>query len=161
VPIELFLEPVETYLVALDLKRGDLVSYAVSKMESPRIDASHEVAWAAKEGRARLGQAWGKMVRPGEAGTARVRFIASSQVARYFTANRMHAERSISEVRADGSIEVGLNVHSPVEICRYLLRFGPHVKILGDDAVLEEMREFLDRMREMYGKGFGNHGGIG
>lgn len=151
-PIRLFLDPVATYLVAYDSDYSRLVTYAMSKIQDPVISSVEPPRLSEATGyRSYLDRAWGKMLSHDKESISTARFEVHPSIAPYFLRRPLHASQTL-DLRPERWSIVELKVHNPLEICRYLLRFGRGVKIIGDEAVLTEMRSFLDSMQSWYSR---------
>ncbi len=153
VPVRLFLDPVQVYLVAYDEAYGHLICLAATKMAGIRAVPAGTASMSSgglKELRDYTLGAWGKMIRHDSRSVAQAAFVAAPAVAPYFRRNRLRLDQAMEELE-DGSLRVGLRVHNPTEFVRFMLRFGTAVKIEGDAEVLAEARAFLERMRDFYG----------
>lgn len=150
VPIRLYLDPVQIYLVAWDEEHDHLVCLATSKISDFRKEDGPPLAASAI---LELGNycrsAWGKMIRHDEGRIAEARFEALPGIAPYFERNKLRLDQR-EEKRPDGSIVITLNVHNPVEFTRFMLRFGEGVRVLGDGEILGEMRDFTRAMARLY-----------
>ena len=151
VPVRLYLDPVQIYLVAWDEGYGHLICLATSKISGLKLIARPPMQASAF---AELGDycrgAWGKMVRHRERKTAAAKFLAMPAIAPYFERNKLRADQAEGR-RPDGSLEISLKIHNPIEFTRFVLRFGEGVEILGDEEVLAEMSRFTRAMARRYG----------
>ncbi len=152
VPVRLYLDPVQVYLVAWDEERGHLICLASTKLSNIKPEPGRRM----EPGRFMdLGDycrsAWGKMIRHDEGKTSEATFEAVAAIAPYFRKHKMRLDQTLEEF-PDGSIRVKVRIHNPREFVRYILRFGEGVRVIGDDEVLEETRRFLAEMTEHYQK---------
>ena len=150
VPVRLYLDPVQPYLVAWDEDRGHLICLATSKLSALRPEPSRRMEPARFR---ELGDwcrsAWGKMIRHDERKRSLAVFEAIPAVAPYFRKYPLRADQTV-EPLPGGSIRVTVKIHNPKEFVRYILRFGEAVRVLGDPNVLAELDRFLGDMTDFY-----------
>jgi len=153
VPVRLYLDPVQIYLVAWDEERGHLICLATTKLSNIKPEPGRRMdAVQFKELGDWCRSAWGKMIRHDERKTSIAVFEAIPAVAPYFRKHKLRLDQKVEEL-PEGFIRVQVKIHNPVEFVRYILRFGEGVKVTGDAQVLDETRRFLADMTAHY-KGF-------
>jgi predicted DNA-binding transcriptional regulator YafY len=146
----LFLDPIETYLVAWDKNLERLLTFGISKIASIEAgDNTEQNTYIVDKCRMYIGSAWGKMIRNEAIGISTVSFDTDPYVSQYFASRQLHWKQ-ITLKRPDGGLHIELPVHNPLEIVRFLLRFGKGVTIKGNEEVLSEMKRFLGEMIEFY-----------
>ena len=150
VPIRLYLDPVQLYLVAWDEERGHLICLATSKLSNIRLEPGKRMdASQFKELGDWCRSAWGKMIRHDKGKISQAVFEAMPAIAPYFRKHPLRLDQIIEEL-PDGFVRVKVKIHNPKEFVRFLLRFGEGVRVTGDVEVLEELRGFLAAMTEHY-----------
>ena len=150
VPVRLYLDPVQVYLVAWDEAYSHLICLATTKMSNVRPVARPRMSstqFADYGNYAR--KASGQDGPPRQATHLSARFEAAAPLVPYLKRCKLHGLQTIEDL-PDGRAVIELPIHNPVEFVRFILRFGRGIKVLGDEEVLSEMRDYLSAMMAHY-----------
>ncbi len=77
----------------------------------------------------------------------KVRF--NPEIARYIEEREWHPSQKIKKYK-DGSLLMELTVGGTLEIKRWILSFGSQAEVIEPEALVEELRADLERMRQVY-----------
>lgn len=149
VPLKIFFDIGQIYISVYDDDHGHIVLLAVNKIISIYKTKKKLKDDELKNLRKYVNSAWGKMTRHLERQISHAVFTISDDIAPYFLKTHLHSSQKITENK-EGGYKIEVDIHNPREFTRWILRFGTHVSILGDDDVIAEMKAFLTKMHEKY-----------
>ena len=80
-----------------------------------------------------------------------VELLFDKEIATYATNRIWHSDQTLEE-REDGSVYLKFKTTQKKELLRFILGQGHTVKVLGPEELVEEVKEELQRTRNIYGK---------
>jgi predicted DNA-binding transcriptional regulator YafY len=126
---------------------GGLRTFALSRMEKPRVVSTGHVAVPADfDIKEYMGHSFG-VFRGDKLCTVRIAF--SSELAPYIRERTWHQSQKIRE-RADGGLELSLTVDHLFEVKRWVLSWGQGATVLAPRELVREMAEETEAMRKKY-----------
>lgn len=136
------------YLIATDLERGALRTFALPRMT--RLKVSAKVFERPKEfvGNDHLKQSFGIWSVAGDQSRQVVRVELKNYAARLAQERRWHPTQEISLLNPKGTrVEIRFEVGRLEEVLRWVLSFGSQAKVLSPPALLKLVRDEVEAMR--------------
>ena len=136
------------YVIGLCHDKGDVRIFSFSRMKNVRLTEKHFSLPKSFNPNdyfdAEMG-VWLSDKTPLE-----VELLFSVEIGTYAKNRIWHSEQVVEE-RADGSVYVKFKTTQKQELLRWILGQGHTVKVLAPPELVEDVKEELERMREMYG----------
>lgn len=134
------------YLVAHDTDKEDLRHFAVARMRKVQLTAREFERPADFDSERHFAKSFGAFVGKGD---HRVVARFAPQVADRVKERIWHRSQ-VEKERADGSLELTLQVDNLDEVERWVLGWGEHVVVLAPRELAERVRATAERVRKLY-----------
>jgi len=136
------------YLVAWSSRRGEIRTYKMDRIEdvhSTKLPAAIPEKFDLAEW---LEHSFG-VFRSNTSQLQTIRIHFAREVARYVKESNWHKSQKLTP-HDDGSLIAEIRLTDTQEIKRWIMSFGPNVKVLGLEAFVEEIANDLQRMLWTY-----------
>ncbi|MEJ7592588.1 MAG: WYL domain-containing protein [Planctomycetaceae bacterium] len=136
------------YLIAWSSRRGEIRTYKMDRIEdvhSTKLPAAVPEEFDLAEW---LEHSFG-VFRSGSTELQTIRIHFARDVVRYVKESRWHGSQKLT-TQPDGSLIAEFSLPDTQEIKRWIMSFGPSAKVLGPEALVEEIANDLQRMLWTY-----------
>jgi len=136
------------YLIAWSSRRGEIRTYKMDRIEDvhpTKLRAAVPQEFDLAEW---LEHSFG-VFRSGSTELQTIRIHFTRDVARYVQESRWHGSQKLT-TQPDGSLIAEFSLPDTQEIKRWIMSFGPNAKVLGPEALVEEIANDLQRMLWTY-----------
>ncbi len=134
------------YLVAHDTDRNDLRHFAVARMRNVKVTSKTFELPADFDPEKHFAKSFGAFVGKGDHRVV-VRF---SPTVADRVKERIWHKSQVEKERADGSLEIALQVDNLEEVERWVLGWGEHVQVMAPRELLQRIRATAERVRKLY-----------
>ncbi len=136
------------YLIALDLERGALRTFALPRMSRFKVTAKTFERPADFVGNDYLQQSFGIWSVAGDYSRQLVRVELKDYAARLAQERRWHPTQELVALNAKGTrIEIRFEIGRLEEVLRWVLSFGSQAKVLGPPELVKMVRAEIEAMR--------------
>lgn len=136
------------YLIAHDVERGELRTFALPRMSRLKVTRKKFKRPSDFVGSAYLKQSFGIWNVASDTSLQVVRVELKNYAARLAQERRWHPTQEIFPLNAKATrVEVRFEVGRLEEVLRWVLSFGSHAKVLGPPALVKALRAEIEAMR--------------
>ena len=136
------------YLIAHDLARGELRTFALPRMSRVKVAAKKFKRPAGFDGSTYLKQSFGVWNVAGDTSRQVVRVELKNYAARLAQERRWHPTQEIFPLNSKATrVEIRFEVGRLEEVLRWVLSFGSQAKVLAPRALVKAVREEIEAMR--------------
>ncbi len=136
------------YLIAMDLERGALRTFALPRLSRLKVTGETFQRPAEFDGSSHLKQSFGIWNVAGDYSRQLVRVELKNYAARLAHERRWHPTQEIFPLNAKGTrVEVRFEIGRLEEVLRWVLSFGSQAKVLGPPELVKMVRDEIEAMR--------------
>ncbi len=136
------------YLIAHDLERDALRTFALPRVTRLKVTAKNFERPIEFDGKAHLGKSFGVWSVAGDSTRHLVRVELSNYAAQLASERRWHPSQEITSLNAKGTrVEVRFEVGRLEEVLRWVLSFGRQAKVLGPPELSRMVKDELAAMQ--------------
>ncbi|MEX1049892.1 MAG: WYL domain-containing protein [Akkermansiaceae bacterium] len=137
------------YLIAHDLGRNELRTFALPRMSRLKVSAKKFKRPARFDGSAYLKQSFGIWNVAGDSSRQVVRVVLKDYAARLAQERRWHPTQEIFPLNRKATrVEIRFEVGRLEEVLRWVLSFGSQAKVLTPPALVKALRKEIEAMRD-------------